>query len=222
MIQYETPRVYYNNRWMYGDPAISRVDSSIDFAWSEDDLITPTGRDFISVVWSGHLLASFSEVYIFTIHVNDGARLWVDDYLLIDAYDNEADEESFTKYSAELPFPLDATSLVSIRLEYRENRGMAIIKLLWQSASQPLEIIPASRFFSHMEQVIDSPFTIKPIGIKASAPTACQLNISDISDWDKLLVTWNDPHDDGGQDISNFLVEYWDATPRTYGTTEIK
>lgn len=40
---------YFNNRWIHGDPALTRVDERVDFVWSETDTITPTGQDFISI-----------------------------------------------------------------------------------------------------------------------------------------------------------------------------
>lgn len=40
---------YFNNRWIHGEPALTRVDERVDFVWSEMDTITPTGQDFISI-----------------------------------------------------------------------------------------------------------------------------------------------------------------------------
>ena len=59
----------------------SRVDSSVDFDWP--GYITETGKDFISVRWSGYLRPAFSEEYTFHVQVNDGARLWVDGVQLL-------------------------------------------------------------------------------------------------------------------------------------------
>lgn len=40
---------YFNNRWIFGEPVVTRVDAKIDFTWSEADTLTPTGQDYISV-----------------------------------------------------------------------------------------------------------------------------------------------------------------------------
>jgi hypothetical protein len=40
---------YFSNRWLFGEPVSVRLDESIDFYWSEEDPITPTGKDFVSV-----------------------------------------------------------------------------------------------------------------------------------------------------------------------------
>jgi hypothetical protein len=52
---------YFNNKHLYGEPAMSRVDSALDFQWAMDDSITDTGKDHISVRWTGLLLPAFSE-----------------------------------------------------------------------------------------------------------------------------------------------------------------
>lgn len=90
-VSYRTPRVgayqlkvmslvsqgligeYFNNRWLYGDP-FTRVDASVDFSWSDDYAITPTGRDFVSARWSGFLRPLYNEIYTFITKVNSKRR----------------------------------------------------------------------------------------------------------------------------------------------------
>ena len=211
---------YFNNRWLYGNPIVSRFDSSIDFEWGDNDFITPTGKDFVSIVWTGFVQPSFSERFNFTVIVNDGARLWIDDMLLIDAYESDVDQSpEFFEYCAESPMILDYDKLISIKLEYRENRGRAIIKLYWQSPSQPFEIIPPNRLFSNATDIAESPFTVLSTGTKPNPPKSCYLSIFD---WDKLLVSWDEPLDDGGEDITYFQIEHWDNINGTNGVREIK
>lgn len=40
---------YFNNRWTFGEPVVTRVDAKVDFSWSNTDTLTPTGQDYISV-----------------------------------------------------------------------------------------------------------------------------------------------------------------------------
>ena len=79
---------YFNNRWLYGDAASTRVDHSVDFEFEVEDAITDTGRDHVSVRWTGFVRPSFDEVFTFHAQVNDGARLFVDGELLFDAFEN--------------------------------------------------------------------------------------------------------------------------------------
>ena len=42
---------YWNNRWLMGDAAVSRVDRTVDFLL--DGRVTPTGRGSVSARWGG-------------------------------------------------------------------------------------------------------------------------------------------------------------------------
>jgi len=105
---------YFNNRWLYNEPASTRVDSQIDFHFG-DDLVTTSGKDFVSVRWTGYINLAFNEVYTFTVHVNDALKLWVGDELLIDEYENDVDEgaDEYSVFSATTKEALKADQLVS-------------------------------------------------------------------------------------------------------------
>jgi len=138
---------YFNNRWMFGNPTMTRIDPVIDFWWSSDDSITETGKDYITVRWTGYVLPAFSEVYNFIITVNDGARLWINDELLMDYYENDLGNlDDATVFVASTNTSLTAGQLATIKIEYRENSGVAAFSLAWSSQSQPHEIIPSYRF----------------------------------------------------------------------------
>jgi hypothetical protein len=89
---------YFNNRWLYGEPVFTRVDHSVDFEFEVEDTITDTGRDHVSVRWTGFVRPSFDEIFTFHAQVNDGARLFVDGELLFDAFENEVDEAGGIPY----------------------------------------------------------------------------------------------------------------------------
>jgi hypothetical protein len=72
------------------------------------------------------------------MHIDDGARLWVNDQLLIDSWqDNSGDKTSTT---------IDLTSgqLYDIKVEYYEHSGSASVQLYWASHSQAKQIIPST------------------------------------------------------------------------------
>ncbi|KAH8073998.1 hypothetical protein JL721_2554 [Aureococcus anophagefferens] len=83
---------YFNNRWLYGDSVLTPRGPSIDFEFDEEDAITETGKDHVSVRWTGFLRPSFDERFTFHAQVNDGARLFVDGELLFDAFENEVED----------------------------------------------------------------------------------------------------------------------------------
>ena len=211
---------YYNNRWMYGDPIMTRVDPIINFYWGVDDAITETGKDYISVRWEGYLLPSFSEVYEFSFTVNDGVRLWVDDVLLIDSFENDMEESGdSTIFTAKSATALIADQLTSIKIEYRENTGVATAVLAWSSLSQPHEIIPGYRLFPGYEEIKSSPFIIKPTTRKPTLVQNVQLSIYS---WNQIKVDFNAPLDDGGSPILGYTVEWFSNKAIENGDLEIQ
>jgi hypothetical protein len=129
---------YYNNS-NFTAQVFERVDSTIDFAWgrgSPDSRIDP---DTFSIRWTGFVTPSTSETYTFYTVSDDGVRLYVDEKLLI----NNWTVHSPTENSATIS--LQAGKSYAIKLEYFENRGGAVAKLIWSSPSQGKQIIPAAR-----------------------------------------------------------------------------
>jgi hypothetical protein len=202
--------VYFNNRWLYGVASSTRVDPLLNFVWSADDMLTATGRDYISIRWTGYLLPAFSQVFLLSITVNDGARLWIDDIMIIDEYENEVgDGESSSVFTALTPSSLIANQLVSVKIEYRENAGAAAFTLAWSSASQPYEIIPTYRMFPSAKEIAASPFTISPTGRKPTQVTNVSLSVAA---YDQLYCNFTAPLDDGGSSIVSYTVQWYDAS----------
>jgi hypothetical protein len=93
---------------------------------------------------------------------DDGARLWVNDQLLIDKWQSQGATD-WTNAIA-----LQANTRYNIKLEYLQNGGKAQAHLSWYSASQPKEIIPVERLYptngvnnssSNAPAVVTSPLT---------------------------------------------------------------
>ena len=194
-----------------------RLDPVVNFMWSEEDTITETGKDYISVRWTGYILPSFDEEYEMIVTVNDGVRLWINDVLLIDEYDNDlGDSDQSSLFNA--PVALVAGQLATVKIEYRENTGVAAFTLAWSSASQPYEVIPTSRMFPSVEEVVGSPFEVRPTGRK---PTVVQDVSLKIESWDNIEVTFVKPEDDGGSPIVDYVVEWYSAA-LSYGPFEVQ
>lgn len=92
-----------------------------------------------SVRWSGEVEPAFSETYAFTVRADSGIRLWVDNRLLIDAWGVRVPMEHAGTIA------LQAGKRYALRLEYVQPNSGKLISLSWNSASQPLEVIPADR-----------------------------------------------------------------------------
>lgn len=123
---------YFNNPDLAGSPRLVRYDSQINFNWGggspAPDQVEP---DNFSVRWTRTLNLP-AGLYRFFVTVDDGARLWVNDLLLID----EWQVQSSSTYSADINLP---GGPVPVRLEYFEDTGGAMIQLRWQALAQATE-----------------------------------------------------------------------------------
>jgi glucose/arabinose dehydrogenase len=130
-----------------------RVDSKIDFNWAGGSPSTSINPDYFTVRWTGEVLPQFTELYTFYLTTDDGARLWVDNSVLIDKWIPQA----ATEWSGSIN--LTAGQRYKIKVEYFELGGQASADLKWSSTKIPKQIIPTSQLFS-------SPIT----GIEESNP----------------------------------------------------
>src|SRR5205807_7682036 len=123
------------------NPMLTRNDSTIDFDWGDGSPDPAIGPDTFSVRWVGKIEPLYSETYTFYALTDDGFRLWVNNQLIIDSWIDQPPTEQ-----AGAPIALSAGTRYDIRIEYYENGGGAVAKLLWSSPSQSKEIVPAGRF----------------------------------------------------------------------------
>lgn len=122
---------YYANRTLSGIPAFVRDDDAIDFDWGESAPDNRVGSDDFSVRWTGDLALS-AGLWRFTVTTDDGARLWVNRHLLIDAWH----EQPVTTYRETIYLP---GGTVPVRLEYFERSGSARISLRWDRRDAAIE-----------------------------------------------------------------------------------
>lgn len=196
---------YYNNRFFFGKPAMTRVDTTISFSWPT--FVTSTGQDDVSARWTGWLKVPFSENFTFEATVNDAARLVVDGEELFNTLGTKS--ASAVTLTGSTTSPLVAGRLVPITLEWQEATGAAQVELKYTSASQGLVVIPAERLFYGLEAVTGSPFEIESTGVLPDRPTGTSAALPSGSDNDDTLeVSWAAPVEDGGAAVSSYRVEW--------------
>ncbi len=120
---------YFNNTTLSGAPALVRDDAQVNFNWGAGSPAPGIGADGFSVRWTRNL-NSTAGMYRFTMTVDDGGRLWVNNYLLIDAWR----DQSATTYTGDIYLP---TGAIPVKMEYYENVGGAAAILSWFSGSMP-------------------------------------------------------------------------------------
>ena len=127
-----------------------RMDATIDFDWKGGRPVpapSPTmkkdiGPSYFSARWRGMVKPEFSEVYTFSVAVDDGAKLWINDLLVIDHWYSRCSEVDGT-------IALMAGTLYPMKLEYKQVVGNASAHLSWTSRSQSKTIVPSAALYSN-------------------------------------------------------------------------
>ncbi len=119
---------YYNNKDLSGTPDLERIDKEINFNWGNSNPASEIEKNKFSVRWVKNENFA-SGKYMFTTQSDDGIRVWVDNNLII----NNWDDHSVKTDTAEID--LDS-GVHEIKVEYYENKGKAVAKLSYE----PLEI----------------------------------------------------------------------------------
>ncbi|MCX6853564.1 MAG: PA14 domain-containing protein, partial [Verrucomicrobia bacterium] len=112
---------------------LTRADASIDFNWGSGspDALVPVNN--FSVRWTGTLLPASTGTYTFQTTTDDGIRLWVNNNLVIDRWNDQA----ATSYTAGVS--LTAGVAVTVRMEYYENATTAVARLQWSGPGISLQ-----------------------------------------------------------------------------------
>jgi beta-glucosidase len=114
---------YFDNEELRGDPALLRTDPRVDFQWGEGSYSEKGPIDHFSVRWTGYFVAPAEGDYKFYVSADDGARLYIDDQLVIDDWRRHG--ETLNTYLKHLT----AEKAYKIRLEYFEGGGTATARL---------------------------------------------------------------------------------------------
>jgi hypothetical protein len=130
---------YYANMELSGDPVLTRLDPTVDFNWGFGRPVGMPKANEFSIRWSGEIEGQFSEPYILYVESDDGARLWLDDKLIIDNWVRRPFSVSKATVN------LEAGKRHSIKLEYFEQTEVARARLLWSSPSTPKRVVPRSQ-----------------------------------------------------------------------------
>lgn len=120
------------------DLRATRVDAQVNFEWGTGGPHPSLGPDNFSVCWTGFVTPTQSGEYTFFTATDDGARLWVNNVKLVDQWvDQGTTEVSGTA-------TLTAGTAYPVRMEYFENGGGAVAKLLWEGPGQAKGPIPST------------------------------------------------------------------------------
>ena len=134
---------YFNNKTLSAPSVLTRTDATIDFDWGTGTPASGTVNvDNFSVRWTGQVEAPVSGNYVFTTIADDGVRVWVNNALVIDNWNDHAPTTDNSKVMA-----LVAGQKYSIRVEYYESAVGAVARLGWSYPGVGTSIIPQTRLY---------------------------------------------------------------------------
>src|SRR5262245_16772600 len=129
-----------------------RVDPTIDFAWTLDapDGTPITPDDLYSERWNGWVHVDTEGDWTFTVTSNDGARLWVDEQLVVDDWSVHSTHQQAGTLT------LSPAGWYPVQLEHFNQGGTAVLRLDYAGPNQPPVTIPGDHLCSS-SQCIGSP-----------------------------------------------------------------
>jgi len=120
----------------------ARIDPTVNFNWGSGALVTGSGTDNYTVRWVGEVQAAQTGAYTFTTTTDDGARLWVNNMLLVDKFVSQSGVawSGTINLTAGVKYPLT--------MEFLELEGNASAKLEWLRPGQTVkEIVPQIQLY---------------------------------------------------------------------------
>jgi hypothetical protein len=114
---------YFNNRNVSGDPVFRRDENNIDHDWGSGGPGNGVNSDNFSARWTRTVNFS-GGTYRFFATMDDGMRVWVDDRLIIDDWN---DSQVRTRTADVALSPGDH----AIEVQYYEAGGVAVAKFSW-------------------------------------------------------------------------------------------
>jgi hypothetical protein len=184
---------YYSTPDAVEPPFATGVDPQIDF----DGTKNPLPPNTASVRWDGQLLVPGKDPLTFFVRATGTVRLWVGD-MLQPVLEGTAEE------LASQPLKLKPNQFSQIRLEVTQLATPGTVKLSWQSASMPKEIVPAESFCP--AAVIDS-FTLTFTRLGKAAMLTNGFGLSP----DELVYITGHSTDFGNLDLNALPVDRNDA-----------
>lgn len=146
--------IRYKNVVRLNELRLTRIDPGINFAWEK---LSPDPEklpgDGWGARWTGFVKCEEPGTYIFRVHVDDGARMriqndsgeWI--WVIPDTSENWSDhtEGAWLPYEP-IPLALDGGKWYPIELDYFEGGVDAFIRLYWSVNGEPETLVPQEAF----------------------------------------------------------------------------
>lgn len=124
---------YFDNRDFAGEPAFSRIDSSIDFAWWDGAPDKNFDPDNFGIRWTGVIVPQTSGKYAIGGYGFNGFRIYLEDSLLV-SFDGEFDPVKTYKY-----LNLTKGKAYKIKIEFYKKLRYSFMQLIWSVPDEKRE-----------------------------------------------------------------------------------
>ncbi len=166
---------YFNNATLAAPALFLRDDPAINFDWGLTAPIAGFNADNFSVRWTRDLSLN-PGTYRFSVMSDDGVRLWVNNTLVIDEWQKQADAQ----FAANVTLPGGSTP---IKLEYFDARDQAVVRLDWAPASGTGIATTAP---TTSAQPANAP--VAPSGLSATMTGALYLNVREAPSLEAAVI----------------------------------
>jgi hypothetical protein len=117
-----------------------QVDPTVNFNWGGSPMAGMPATNF-SVRWLGWIQAPYTGTYTFTTKTDDGSRLWVNNSLVVDWWN----DQGATNRSGTIS--LNACTIYPIKMEYYQNTGGDSAILKWTVPGSSSVVIPSTNLY---------------------------------------------------------------------------
>jgi hypothetical protein len=121
----------------------TRLDYSINFNWGTGSPAEGVPADNFSIRWRGWLVPPRRGKYTLVVHIDDGARVWVDKTLVIDQWNKVG------RHTAEVVLN---GRLHELRIEFREGVGTAMMVFAWIPPGGSEQVVPREALYHDATQ----------------------------------------------------------------------
>ncbi len=134
----------YYNGVNFDTLKLSRTDTLINFEYMQSTLGSIINPVDFSAKWLGKIEPRFNDYYTFYLSSNQGIKLWIDNQLIIDKWNNTVNNTGTGQIQ------LNAGQKYDIRIDYFNSNSAynASCILGWSSANQWGEVVPKSQLYS--------------------------------------------------------------------------
>ncbi len=131
---------YFSNMTLQGPPALSRTDTTIDFAWGDAGMSPQLLKNY-SARWTGVLLPPVTGDYQIGFTGQDGYRVWLDNNLVAEDWNIHHPASTLTK-----KIHLAKEHSYFVKIEYFQDIRSAEARFIWSLPDQGgLEVVEAAR-----------------------------------------------------------------------------